>query len=137
MYRKKSLILKVYRKIIRSKDLAFVLSDFYLFSKDDDQIIRALRKLSKDKVLIKIGKGAYAKAKLSKYTNNYIVSGGLIEAGKQALKKFGIKIYSTQAQEQYNKGLTTQVPNGRVVGIKQRVSRNISFNGIKLIYERV
>ena len=66
MYRRKSLILKIYKKVQRSKDTAFVLADFYTYCTDNDQILRALRKLVADKVLIRIGKGAYAKAKLSK-----------------------------------------------------------------------
>ena len=91
MYRRKSLISKIYRKVQRSKDLAFVLRDFRGLSTDTDQLIRALRKLTKDKVLLKIGKGAYAKAKKSELTGKYMPAGGLLNSGRQALEKFGIK----------------------------------------------
>lgn len=137
MYRKKSLILRIYKKIVRSKDLSFVLSDFYGLSTDKDQILRALRKLVSDNILIHIGKGIYAKAKFSNISNSYIPEGGIISAGKQALQKLGIKIYPSSAQQLYNTGKSTQIPTGRVIGIKDRVSRKISFNGINLIYEKV
>lgn len=137
MYRRKSLILKIYKKTKKSKDLSFVQTDFYNFSKDSDQIIRALRKLVSDNILIHIGKGIYAKAKFSNISNTYIPEGGIIESGKQALKKLGIKIYPNSSQELYNAGRTTQIPTGRVIGVKNRVSRKISFNGINLIYEKI
>lgn len=137
MYRKKSLILKIYKKIKRSKDLSFVQSDFYNFSNDSDQIIRALRKLVLDNILIHIGKGIYAKAKFSNISKSYIPEGGVIASGKQALNKLGIKIYPTISQQLYNTGQSTQIPTGRVVGVKSRINRKISFNGISLLYEKI
>lgn len=137
MYRRKSLILKIYKKVQRSADTAFVLSDFYTYSTDKDQILRALRRLVADKVLIRIAKGAYAKAKLSLLTNDYVPEGGIIKTGRQALQKLGIKIFPTQAEKDYNNSTSTQVPTGRVIGVNKRVSRIISFNGIKLTYERI
>jgi hypothetical protein len=137
MYRKKSLISKIYRKLQRSKDLAFVLKDFYGLSTDADQIIRALRKLTKDKILLKIGKGVYAKAKKSELTGKYIPAGGLLNSGRQVLEKFGIKTSPSSYAAAYNRGETTQVPTGRVIGVDRRVSREISFNRVSLSYERI
>ncbi|MBR2081492.1 MAG: hypothetical protein IJ876_00520 [Elusimicrobiaceae bacterium] len=137
MYRRKSLISKIYKKVQRSQDVAFVLADFYTYSTDTDQLLRALRRLVADNVLIRIGKGAYAKAKLSVITNDYVPMGGIIGAGRQALQKLGIKIYPTQAEKDYNSGISTQVLTGRVVGVNKRVSRVISFKGVKLTYERI
>ena len=137
MYRKKSLVLKIYKKIMKSKDLSFVQKDFYNFSDDNDQIIRALRKLVSDRVLIRIGKGIYAKAKFSNISNSYVPAGGVISAGRQALKKLGVQIYPSSAQQLYNMRTSTQIPTGRVIGVKGRISRKISFNGINLIYEKI
>ena len=137
MYRRKSLVLKIYKKVQRSADSAFVLADFYTYCTDNDQILRALRRLVTDKVLIRIGKGVYAKAKLSTLTNDYVPNGGIIKAGREALQKLGIKIFPTQAEKDYNNGTSTQVPTGRVVGVNKRVSRIISFKGTKLTYERI
>ncbi|MDR0646626.1 MAG: hypothetical protein LBG46_06760 [Elusimicrobiota bacterium] len=127
----------MYKKIQRSKDLAFVLVDFYKFSKDSDQIIRALRKLVKDKVLIKIGKGAYAKAKHSELTDNYMPAGGLLNSGRQVLGKFGIKTFPSSYDIAYNSGQSMQIPTGRVIGVNRRVSRVITFNGVSLKYEKI
>lgn len=129
--------MKIYKKVQRSTDIAFVLADFYTYSTDNDQILRALRRLVAEKVLIRIGKGAYAKAKLSTLTNDYVPNGGIIKAGRDALQKLGIKIFPTQAEKDYNNGTSTQVPTGRVVGVNKRVSRIISFKGTKLTYERI
>jgi hypothetical protein len=38
--------------------------------------------------------------------------------------------------QDYNAGRTTQVPTGRVVGVRQRVRRKIGYNGISLSFER-
>ncbi len=137
MYRKKSLILEIYQKVQKSKDLAFVQKDFYDYTKDQDQVNRALRKLVADKVLIRIGKGAYSKARLSRISNKYVPAGGIINSGRQVLKKFGIKTFPSSFDIAYNNGESTQVPTGRVIGVNRRISRELSFNGISLKYERV
>jgi len=38
--------------------------------------------------------------------------------------------------QDYNAGRTTQVPTGRVVGVRQRVRRKIGYNGFTLSFER-
>lgn len=137
MYRKKSLISKINKRIHKSSESVFVLSDFYDFSQDNDQILRALRRLVCDKILIKISKGIYAKAVRSKITNNYIPAGGLLKAGRRALEKLGVKTFSSSYTSAYSKGVSTQVPTGRLIGVNKRVSRKISFNGVNLQYERI
>jgi len=127
----------MYKKIQNSKDLSFVLADFYGFNSDPDQVLRALRRLTQDKVLIRIGKGIYAKAKKSAFSNTYVPAGGLLAAGKQALQKLGIQVMPTSAERAYNEGTSTQVPTGRVLGVVGRVSRRINFNGMTLYYEQV
>jgi hypothetical protein len=37
----------------------------------------------------------------------------------------------------YNAGKTTQVPTGRVVGVRGRVRRRVGYNGVSLKFERV
>ena len=39
-------------------------------------------------------------------------------------------------EQAYNAGKTTQVPTGRVIGVRGRVRRQISYNGFPLSYER-
>ena len=137
MYRRKSLISKIYKKVQNSKDFAFVLADFYGFNSDPDQVLRALRRITQDKELLRIGKGLYAKAKKSAFSDTYVPAGGLLAAGRQALQKIGVKTLSTAAERAYNAGIITQVPTGRVVGVAGRVSRKIGYNGVNLSYERV
>jgi len=43
----------------------------------------------------------------------------------------------TRWDEAYNSGKSTQVPTGRVIGVRGRVRRKISYNGFPLKYERV
>ena len=65
------------------------------------------------------------------------IAGGIINSGRQVLKKFGIKTFPSSFDIAYNKGESTQVPTGRVIGVNRRISRELSFNGISLKYERV
>jgi len=43
----------------------------------------------------------------------------------EALKKLKIEVVSSSLYQAYNQGQTTQVPTGRVIGVKGRVARKI------------
>jgi hypothetical protein len=54
----------------------------------------------------------------------------------EALGRLGIKTVPTRMEQAYNARRTTQVPTGRVIGVRGRVRRKISYNGFPLSYER-
>ena len=86
---------------------------------------------------MKIGYGLYSVAKKSNLTDRLIPQKGLIEAGKEALTKLGVKTYPTTYETLYNNFLSTQVPTGRVIGVKSRITRKINEGGYSLKYERL
>jgi hypothetical protein len=49
----------------------------------------------------------------------------------------GVEVVPTKAELDYNNKLTTQVPNGFIIGVNKRVSRNISFGKAVIRFELV
>lgn len=127
---------KIRYRIKRSKSSVFLLKDFDDLS-DRNQTGRALRELIKENLLMKIGYGLYSKAKKGDLTDRVLPERGLIEAGKEALRKLGIKTYPTTYETMYNNFQSTQVPTGRVIGVKSRITRKINEGGYSLKYERL
>lgn len=138
MKQKKTLLEKVQIRILRSKASVFVLNDFQDFvdQYDYDQVLRALRILVKEKVLIKIGQGIYARSKV--FSNGTIaICGNLGDLAQEALNKLGVKTGNSKYWDDYNAGLSTQVPTGRVIAVNKRVRRKISYNGYEVEFERM
>ena len=127
---------KIRYRIKKSKDTVFLLKDF-----DDitsrNQAGQILKKLIKDGLLMKIGYGLYSKCEKSEIDGRIIPQKGLIEAGKEALAKLGVKTYPTTYETLYNNFQSTQVPTGRVMGVKSRITRKISEGGYSLKYEKL
>lgn len=127
---------KIRYRIKRGRDSVYIPSDFFDLS-DRDQVGRVLRQLIKEGLLVKIGQGIYARAKKSSLTGKPVPEKDLRSLALEALKKLGIKTAPSSYEQAYNAGRSTQVPTGRVVGVKDRVSRRIGFNGRYIKYEHV
>ena len=134
--RLKNLDKRIKYRIARSKDNVFVPGDFFDLS-GRDQVGRALRVLIKQGNLVKIGYGVYAKSRYSSIFNKIQPVKPVQELAREALEKIGVEIAPTFYEAQYNKGNSTQVPTGRVIGIKSRVARKISYDGFEVSYERI
>lgn len=133
----KSLKGKVKYRISRSKGSVFTPKDFLDLS-DRDQVGRALRQLVLAGELIQFGRGLYAKAKRSKLTGKIIPVKPLPELAKEALtEKLKVTLVPTVEAEAYNVGESTQVPTGRVIAVKGRVSRKMAFDGKSIKYRYV
>lgn len=126
---------RIQYRIKRKKDSVFMLSDFLDLS-DKDQIGRALRKLLAKNIIVKIGQGLYARAKISKITNNPIPEKDIRSIAIEALNKMNIKVVQSEYDTMYNSKESTQVPTGRLIAIKGRVSRKIGFNGNYVKYAK-
>ena len=127
-----SLKSKVKYRIGRSRSAVFVPGDFNDLS-DRDQVGRALRELVAEEVLVKFGRGLYAKAKRSSLTNKVIPVKPLPELAKEALtQKLHVEVVPENAQGRYNSKRSTQVPTGRVIAVKGRVSRKMAYDGAHL-----
>ncbi|MCW5590201.1 MAG: hypothetical protein KIT27_11145 [Legionellales bacterium] len=101
---------------------------------DKTQVSRALRCLVKKSQLVKIGYGVFAKPLFySERLNSPIID--FDNAALEALNKLNIKWELGKAFQDYNNGLSTQVPVRMSVKLNSRCSRNISYDGVTLRYE--
>lgn len=134
MAKYETLSYKVSARIARKNDSVFIREDFEDLG-GYDQIGRILRQLAASGKLIKLGYGLYAKAERSKLTGEIVPVLPLPTLAKEALKRLGVQTGITKLERDYNAGLTTQVPTGRKIAIKGRVSRKIGYDGTYISYE--
>jgi hypothetical protein len=113
----------------------FVRDDFTDLA-EYDQVGRCLRNLVAKKKLVKIGYGLYAKAGVSPLTGKAVPRVGLREVACQALQRLHVETVPSSYERAYNAGRITQVPTGRVVGVKGRISRKIGYDGKYVTFER-
>jgi hypothetical protein len=131
-----SLQARLEKRIARKRGDVFLRADF-----DDlggyDQVGRALRALVREGRLLKAGYGIYTRARPSTLDGKPTPTKGLRELASEALRRLGVETAPTRMEQAYNAGKTTQVPTGRVIGVRARVRRKIFYNGYPLGYERV
>lgn len=99
------------------------------------QISRALKDLVDDGRLVRIGRGIYAKAKISKYIDEPIINIGFEAACLQALKRLNVKWELSQFIKDYNEGKTQQVPAKLEVRLKSRFRRELKYDDNKFRFE--
>lgn len=135
---KKTLTLagKVSKRIARKGTNVFLRDDFKDLG-DYDQVGRALRHLAENGKVVRIGYGLYAKTKVSTLTGEIVPVATLPNLGKEALSRLKIKTAPTKAELAYKEGRSTQVPTGRMIAVKGRVSRKIGYKGAFIAYEHV
>jgi hypothetical protein len=126
---------KIMARIARKKNAVFVRDDFNDIS-DYDQVGRALRTLTKKGSLIRLGYGVYAKAKKSPINGDAVPVAPLPSLAKEALQRLGVETLPSRLEKAYNAGETTQVPTGRLIGVKGRVNRKLGYRGAFISYER-
>lgn len=101
------------------------------------QLSVALRSLMTDGVVVRIGTGVYAKAKLSVLSGKPIPVSPIEVLAPLALRKLGVSVQEPLRVREYNAGRTTQVPTGLVVNTgRRRITRKLGFNGKLVEYER-
>jgi predicted transcriptional regulator of viral defense system len=129
----------LYQKIRRSvklrKTRVFIRKDFADFEASDAQLSRVLARLVSEGVLVKIGKGVYAKAKTSVRTGKAIPIATIDELIPEALDKLGISYTLGSAALEYVEGRTTQIPMALRVKTSSRNRRKLGFGNRFLTYE--
>lgn len=115
-------------RVERKKGSVYLREDFSDLA-DYDQIGRGLRRLVARGTLVKIGYGLYARAKLSPLSGNTVPEKSLPSLAAEALKRLKVKVGASQEARAYNEGRSTQVPTGRVLAVKGRISRKIGYDG--------
>jgi hypothetical protein len=104
----------------------------------EDQVLRVLRGLVREKRLVRLGYGVYGRAVVSRLSGKPILhsASGFLGAARQALTKLGITWELTEAQRAYNEGRSTQVPVNPVVRVKGRFSRRLRDGKQELVVLR-
>ena len=123
-------------RIAKSKRRVFLREDFADLGRCYRQVSRVLGKFVKEDRLIKLGYGMYARSKISRVTGNVVTDAPLPWLAKEYLARRGIEVVSTKAETDLVSGKSTQVPTGRTIGVRGRISRKISFNGMSVSYEQ-
>ncbi len=132
----KTLERKIANRIARMKSTVLLRADF----KDlggYDQVGRVLRMLVSKGLIMNIGYGLYAKAVRSKLSGKLVPEKSLQTLAKEALKRLNVETGCSTLEKEYNAQETTQIPTGRVIAVKGRVSRKIGYNGAFVSYEQI
>ncbi|MCL6419451.1 S-adenosylhomocysteine hydrolase [Aestuariirhabdus haliotis] len=127
-----SLKSKVATKISRSKREVFLRTDFEKLA-GYDQIGRALRQLTSDGVLVKVGYGLYARARPNRITGKPMLAakGGFTQVAEEALSRLGVKWEPSKSVLDYQSG-STQIPANAEVIIFERFNRRIGTEKLEL-----
>lgn len=100
------------------------------------QLSRCFKDLIEMGALIKIGYGIYAKAYISEYLKKPIIKVDFGQVCKEALTKLGVKWERGTAEQEYNAGLSTQIPVRTIVQLKSRFRGHLTYGDRKLIMEK-
>lgn len=125
---------QIISKIEKSSQSVFIRKDFENIG-SYSHVSKVLKTLLEEKVLIKIGYGIYAKTKKCSLSGKIIPEKPLMDLAKELLYRLDIKTIQTDYEKDYNEGKSTQIPTGRVIRIKGKFLRKISYNNINIYFE--
>lgn len=125
---------KITERLIQREDDVFMRKDFQDLG-SYSQVGRVLRHLVTQGKLVKIGYGLYARGTSSPLSGQPIPKKPLPELAVKVLERFNIEVEPSSFARAYNEGRTTQVPTGRVIGVKKPISRKIGYNGKYVTFE--
>ncbi|MCC6539762.1 MAG: conjugal transfer protein [Bryobacterales bacterium] len=138
MQQSRTLRQRIEARIARTGGEDVFLTREFLDLGGEDQVLRALRSLVRDKRLVRLGYGVYGRAIVSRLTGDPILysRSGFAGAARQARTKLGVTWESSDAERDYNAGRSTQVPVNPVVRIKGRFSRHLRDGKQELVVVR-
>lgn len=138
MPRGKTLRQKIEERMARKKGDAVFLPREFADLGGEDQVLRALRRLTEDGRLVRLGYGVYGRAVKSRLSGQPMLysPNGFIGAARQALDKLGVEWEPTEAERAYNEGRSTQVPVNPAVRVRGRFSRQLRYGNTELALER-
>lgn len=127
----------VERRLQNKQRDVFTPKDFAALA-GEDQVLRALRTLTREQKLVRLGYGIYARARKSELSGRMVLANpqGLLGAARQALDCLNVKWELSESQRAYNAGQSTQVPVNPVIRVKGRFSRKLRYGGTELVIER-
>jgi hypothetical protein len=125
-------------RIAKRRDDAFLTREFVDLG-GERQVLRALRELTEEGKLIRLGYGVYARAEISSLTQKPMLAGdGFGPVSRQVLDKLKVRWEPTTAERAYNGGRSTQVPMTPRVRLppRTRFNRKLRYNTMELTFER-
>lgn len=128
---------RVAARIKSRRDDAFLTREF-LDLGGERQVLRALRELTDEGKLIRLGYGVYGRAEISPITKQPMLAGaGFNAVARRALDKLKVRWEPPTAERDYNEGRSTQVPMNPMVRLRgDRFSRKLRYKTMELAFER-
>ena len=104
----------------------------------EDQVLRVLRLLVREKHLVRLGYGVYGRAVVLRLSGDPILysRNGFLGAARQALNKLGVAWEPSEAERDYTEGRSTEVPLNPVLRIRGRFSRRLRDGKQELVLAR-
>lgn len=131
-----SLQYRLAKRISEIQDSVIFYSDIEDLSNDAPQLNRALRAIMREKILVRVSRGIYAKAEPVEYFDAPILKDTLENVAQKIFNRLDVKWDLTSAQKEYNSGKSTQVPVRVVFRLNSRLRRKIGYDGYYVRYER-
>ncbi len=102
----------------------------------DSQVGRVLARLVAEGRLVRVSKGAFAKARINKFTGLPTPAGTLEDVAAELFRKLNVEIAPSRLADDYNSGRSTQIPMRATVNTgRRRISRKVTVGGRTLSYE--
>jgi hypothetical protein len=135
--RRMTLRQQVEARIAKRRDDAFLTREF-LDLGGERQVLRALRELTDEGKLIRLGYGVYGRAEISPITKQPMLAGaGFNAVARRALDKLKVRWEPPTAERDYNEGRSTQVPMNPMVRLRgDRFNRKLRYKTMELAFER-
>lgn len=126
---------RINRSIGKSKSEAFIRFEFSKFG-SPAQVNRAVRELTKEGRLVRLGYGVYAKSRPSSISGKPVPRKSLQGLAFEALRKLNVQVELGIWQKRYRDGKTTQVPmTADIFTGTRRISRKLVLGGQRVFYE--
>ena len=138
MLQQRTLRERIERRIARRQGEDVFLPREFADLGGEDQVLRVLRGMVREKRLVRLGYGVYGRAVVSRLSGEPLLysANGFLGAARQALTKLGVSWEPTESERAYNEGRSTQVPVNPVVRVKGRFSRRLRDGNLELVLER-
>jgi hypothetical protein len=127
---------RIRRSLARGVRVVFLRKDFDRFG-SYGQVGRALRALTRQGLLARVGYGIYVKARVSTLTGRPVPVEPLLAIGLEALRRLGVRAEEGAAIRAHAEGRSRQVPMAAVIDVgTSRVRRRIGFGSNVIRYEK-
>lgn len=126
---------RIARRVARKNSNVFLRRDFEDLG-GYDQVGRALKRLTAKGKLVKIGYGLYARTTVSPISGKTVAAKPLPSLTLEALERLDVEAMPSTFAQANTAGVSTQVPTGRVIAVRSRISRKIGYDGKYVSFER-